>query len=127
MDAPPLNSSAIIGGGKPRVRSLFHVGSPESEGKSELESTINLRRSLYDTRSTALNQLENFYLPFMKEVYGRASEKLAGNIKPPDELLQLLRQGEQRIPDLSRREIEMRDLRISELLSKVQQLYDQLK
>jgi len=29
--------------------------------------------------------------------------------------------------DMSRREIEMRDIRISELLSKVQQLYDQLK
>jgi hypothetical protein len=98
------SSSLILDKAKTRVKNLFHGGTPETEAKIEVESTIGIRRSMYDTRGVALNQLENFYLPFMKEVYSRASDKLAGNIKPPDEILQLLRQGEGRLStDHSRR------------------------
>jgi hypothetical protein len=75
------SSSSILDKAKSRARSFFNT---ETETKTELESAVNIRRSMYDMRAIALNQLENFYLPFMKEVYSRASDKLAGNIKPPE-------------------------------------------
>jgi hypothetical protein len=128
MDNLSSSSSGIFDKAKNRVKNFFHNGTPETEARTETESNISIRRSMYDMRGVALNQLENFYLPFMKEVYSRASDKLAGNIKSPDEILQLLKQGENRLStDNSRREVEMKDNRIGELLSKIQQLYDQLK
>lgn len=58
----------------------------------------------------------------MKEVYDSAAQKLAGSIKPPEQIIHALRE----LRPVERRE-ELRDGRISDLQNKVCCLYEQLK